>query len=1750
MFTRFRALCLVVVVFLTPLSVPSVSAQVPGHSITALRVLQPGPLEVREGYEFGSVVQAQVTYEVQPGVTVGSQVYFKVELGETNPVVLGSRYAGAGGTGDLQSCRWSATSSTQWVDQDVDLLLLDSDWAQTAAPAGAVVVPDGKGAPAGIPIASNPHPPDGTAQVYSNTVAFAFAVICDDYIVEPRSEQLRISVWIAPSAATGRLSPSGALESRDLVLLDDDVRPQAPRSVDAVGVVGDRITVTWDPPSNAGTADIRKYVVDLDPDAHGAWPRATGSDRSSITHRDSRIANPDGGISAKVCASLSPASDLAEVQRRCGPWSVPVTVDFSSAVDIPSGFTVTPGSDDGTVDVRWTAVDGAAGYEIAYRQRGRAWPSTPETVRVTDASHPLTRLFRGLVNGVLYEFRMRAFKFKGAGTTDDPYLFSLWTEPEEVTVPGTLVQAPTRPGVPDPEWSGSDAHFVVTWDPPGNLNTGGYTVAGYDVQYFEVGGTARIYEHRGQGGQFTSAIFGTGGTTPPNDIRLGCPYRFRVRAVTTQNVDGAWSGQSAIARAGSQTCGAGLQPPGVFAAAAGSAAGTVDLSWSVPTSGASPARYRIERADGTPAASPGGEPWTGVSLPVGSLTTVSVTGLREGQQYSFAIRSELAAATRTTPQGATASAWQQATGTPGETEPVDRPPPVDLELTGELRSIRAVWKAPEADSGPVDYEVSWRPLGAVAPTSRYTSATSFVVGVESPPLVAGTEYVVGVRAWYVKDGRDPSNASIWVTGNATALDRRPLAAPTALSVTPRPSALHVTWTPPTATPGPTGYEVCRALGQGTWTDCRAMEEPAFTYTGLTPDVEYRIRVRARYAAGDSAWVFGRGTPTRPGLPAAPEAVTVTPSETSILVSWTAPTADGAPSGYEVRWAEDEGSFGTVRATNFTSFNIADLKPSTRYRVQVRALYSGGRGGSGWVDAGARTLDPAANGPPVVRQVPAAVEITVDGTADVDVSSTFTDPENDALTYAARSDRPDVVTVSLGTGPRYTLTAVSVGQAVVTITADDGQPGRVPVPASFGVTVVPGPVNQPPRVATPLPAVTVTLGRTVAVNIAAAFTDPEGDPLSATASSDRPDVAALSTSGTVIRVTGVSIGVATVTVGVTDRMPGPGRPVMQTFQVTVDEVENSPPALVGAVPAVVRVEVGRTEVVTLVFTDPDGDRLAYTAASSRPGIATARAASSSTGVDVSIAGVSIGEAQVTVQASDGRLSTPAAVAVEVVLPVADAPAAPLDVVARAAERSIDVVWTPGAPPGDRFRVRWREIIVLPDKTTSTAGDWVDAGPRTGTSFTLRNLKQATTYRIEVRSELSASSAGADCAPLCSEWVGAEATTGRGNRAPVAEGDIPAVSLLVYGVAARNVSSFFSDPDGDPLTYSAVVTDMTVVRVEVSGAQVGLVGLRGGATDVAVTARDPGGLAAVQRFAVEVVPPPPPVIKLALPEGAVFEPGGVLPFRVEAHPPAVAAIEVHFDAGGQFVLSGAAGGPARRLRVVVPPGSPGVDVELREKQPYFRLGELIPATVRALSVGPPESGAVLDGDDWPFTVFRSNALPYSTVEFAHDGNGMAHAALGEWARIRILVDPPLPLEAGDLAAGSRVRITHVTRPAPPRVECAEFRGRRLPGGRPFDPAGWLPIPPGTPEVEFQIRLGHVDDVPRGCPPVTSAMLYIEERVEGRLLDLGAAAELYVSPDGGVVVPSIGAWGVVVLGLLLGYIGVRRVRAASGGAVGGRP
>ena len=98
---------------------------------------------------------------------------------------------------------------------------------------------------------------------------------------------------------------------------------------------------------------------------------------------------------------------------------------------------------------------------------------------------------------------------------------------------------------------------------------------------------------------------------------------------------------------------------------------------------------------------------------------------------------------------------------------------------------------------------------------------------------------------------------------------------------------------------------------------------------------------------------------------------------------------------------------------------------------------------------------------------------------------------------------------------------------------------------------------------------------------------------------------------------------------------------------------------------------------------------------------------------------------------------------------------------------------------------------------------------------------------------------------------EPTGGGTNRAPRASGSIPAQTLAVSdGAASVNVARYFTDPDGDALTYTVRSSRNSIVTAAVSGSTVRLTPVGAGTAMVTVTARDPGGLSAMQSIAVTV------------------------------------------------------------------------------------------------------------------------------------------------------------------------------------------------------------------------------------------------------------------------------------------------------------
>ena len=264
--------------------------------------------------------------------------------------------------------------------------------------------------------------------------------------------------------------------------------------------------------------------------------------------------------------------------------------------------------------------------------------------------------------------------------------------------------------------------------------------------------------------------------------------------------------------------------------------------------------------------------------------------------------------------------------------------------------------------------------------------------------------------------------------------------------------------------------------------------------------------------------------------------------------------------------------------------------------------------------------------------------------------------------------------------------------------------------------------------------------------------------------------------------------------------------------------NRPPRPTGSIPAQTLSAGGSAASVNVAryFTDPDGDRLTYTARSSRTGVVRA----SVSGGTVTLTPVAAGTATVTVTARDPDGET--------------------------ATQSISVTVQRSGGEGGACRVG-QEL---------GPGDYctVDIpGVNVGTNrFDVRSNGQGCYGSICSGRSLNLSGFRASRIAGTSRWrIDALPGGGGTNRPPRPTGSIPVQTLSAGGRAASlNVSRYFTDPDGDVLTYAARSSRTGIVRASASGNTVTLTPVAAGTATVTVTARDPDGETATQSISVTV------------------------------------------------------------------------------------------------------------------------------------------------------------------------------------------------------------------------------------------------------------------------------------------------------------
>ena len=240
---------------------------------------------------------------------------------------------------------------------------------------------------------------------------------------------------------------------------------------------------------------------------------------------------------------------------------------------------------------------------------------------------------------------------------------------------------------------------------------------------------------------------------------------------------------------------------------------------------------------------------------------------------------------------------------------------VVAEDTDDQDSVTGYEITGGADMGLFDIEATDQNAGALT----FKAAPNF----EAMGSAAGDNaYRITVTATSGAGNRKLA-ATQDITVNVTNVPGEAPGIPTSVQATATVNSLTVTWGAPEANPGPAlGRYVLQWKGPGedypldssAARSALITDLDAFTHTipGLSPQMQYSVRVRAENAEGNSSWVE-RTVTTTAAVPGAPSITSVTwdgvefSRDHTVTLSWTTPDTGGAAiTGYEWQYRSDRG----------------------------------------------------------------------------------------------------------------------------------------------------------------------------------------------------------------------------------------------------------------------------------------------------------------------------------------------------------------------------------------------------------------------------------------------------------------------------------------------------------------------------------------------------------------------------------------------------------------------------------------------------------------------------------------------------------------------------------------------------------------------------------------------------------------------------------------------------------------------------
>ena len=607
--------------------------------------------------------------------------------------------------------------------------------------------------------------------------------------------------------------------------------PDAPTDVSATPGA-QSATVTWTDGFNEGSPALSYTVTATDTSASPLDPNDGGEtctytvpaapaievDSCDVTG----LANADSYIFAVTATNADGTGAASQPSNSVIPSSVPDAPTAVSAIAHNASAKVvwTDGFNEGstTTSYQVTATDTSAS-PLDPNDGGETCTYTvpaPPAVE-TDGCH-----VHGLANGDSYTFTVTATNANGTGAA---------SAPSNTVVPSTVPDAPVGVTAAPGEQSAT-----VTWTDGFNE---GSTVTSFQVTATDTS-TSPLDPHDG-GETCTHTVPAPPATEVDScdvtGLANGDTYTF---AVTATNANG-----TGAASAPSNTITPAAVPDAPTAASATSGNQSATVTWTDGFDEGSPTTSYTVTATDTSAVpldpTDGGETctYTVPALPAPEVDSCDVTGLTNGDSYTFAVAA-------TNANGTGAASNPSNTVVPSKVP--DSPSGVTAVAGDSLATVS--WTAPASDNGAgiTQYSVTSTPGGKTC-TSTSTLPASPATSCQVTGLTNGTSYTFVVTASNVDGAGSASQASNSINPS-TAPD-----APTDASATAGSHSATVSWTVPNdegrtiSSYKVTATDVTHAFNGGQ--TVTGLADPA-TVTGLTNGDSYTFSVVASNVDGPGA----------------------------------------------------------------------------------------------------------------------------------------------------------------------------------------------------------------------------------------------------------------------------------------------------------------------------------------------------------------------------------------------------------------------------------------------------------------------------------------------------------------------------------------------------------------------------------------------------------------------------------------------------------------------------------------------------------------------------------------------------------------------------------------------------------------------------------------------------------------------------------------------------------------------------------